>query len=186
MPVLAGIDYSLTSPAICIYDTEKGDFSYQNTEMHFRSNLVRFDAFSEGNLHGSNHGPWECEMDRYDDISSWALEVLIKHQVTQVYLEGYSFGSTGRVFNIAENTGILKYNLWVDLIHCDVLAPTTVKKFATGSGRATKEDMYNQFVDENGKSCLRELLSPKSKNIISPLNDVVDAYYILKCGIFNQ
>ena len=28
MPVLAGIDYSLTSPAICVYDTEKGDFSY--------------------------------------------------------------------------------------------------------------------------------------------------------------
>ena len=48
MPVLAGIDYSLTSPAICVYDTEKGDFSYQCTEMYFRSNLARFDAFSEG------------------------------------------------------------------------------------------------------------------------------------------
>ena len=65
-------------------------------------------------------------------------------------MEGYSFGSTGRVFNIAENTGILKYNLWAALIHFDVLAPTTVKKFATGSGSASKVDMFNQFVEENG------------------------------------
>jgi len=185
MPVLAGIDYSLTSPAICVYDTEKGDFSYQCTEMYFRSNLTRFEAFSEGNLHGSNHGPWDSEIDRYDDISSWALRVLTKHQVTQVYLEGYSFGSTGRVFNIAENTGILKYKLWDALIHCDILAPTTVKKFATGSGRASKVDMYNQFVEENGESNLKDSLTTSSDNIISPLNDVVDAYYILKCGIFN-
>jgi len=185
MPVLAGIDYSLTSPAICVYDTEKGDFSYQNTEMYFRSNLARFDSFSEGNLHGSNHGPWQSEMDRYDDISSWALRVLTKHQVTQVYLEGYSFGSTGRVFNIAENTSILKYKLWNSLIHCDVVAPTTIKKFATGSGRASKEDMYNQFCNENQKMYLKDTLNPRSNKIISPLNDIIDAYYILKHGIFN-
>ena len=92
MPVLAGIDYSLTSPAICVLRYRKGcTFSYQCTEMYFRSNLARFDAFSEGNLHGSNHGPWILEMDRYNDISSWAVKVLTKHQVTQVYLEGYSF-----------------------------------------------------------------------------------------------
>lgn len=184
MPVLAGIDYSLTSPAICVYDTEKGDFSYETTEMYFRSNLIRFEAFDEGNVHGSNHGPWACEMDRYNDISEWALKVLTKHQVTQVYLEGYSFGSTGRVFNIAENTGILKFKLWNALIHCEVVAPTTVKKFATGSGRATKEDMYYQFVLENEKVMLKETLTPKANKIISPLNDIIDAYYILKHGIF--
>ena len=82
-------------------------------------------------------------------------------------------------------TRILKYKLWDALIHCDILAPTTVKKFATGSGRAAKVDMYNQFVEENGESNLKDSLTPRSDNIISPLNDVVDAYYILKCGIFN-
>ena len=45
--------------------------------------------------------------------------------------------------------------------------------------------MYNQFVEENGESNLKDSLTPRSDNIISPLNDVVDAYYILKCGIFN-
>ena len=31
-----------------------------------------------------------------------------KPKVNQVYLEGYSMGSRGRVFHIAENTGVLK------------------------------------------------------------------------------
>jgi crossover junction endodeoxyribonuclease RuvC len=124
-------------------------------------------------------------MDRYDDISSWALDILNDNGVDQVYLEGYSYGSTGRVFSIAENTAVLKYNLWEELIHLEVIPPTTVKKYATGKGNASKEDMFNKFNEENPNINLRELLTPRSAGVISPLNDIVDAYYILKCGIFN-
>jgi len=185
VPVLAGIDYSMSCPAICVYNTESGNFCYNNTKAYFRSNLTRFEAFKEGNLEGCNHGPWKHEMDRYDDISSWALDILSKNKVDQVYLEGYSFGSTGRVFNIAENTAILKYNLWADMIHFDVIPPTTVKKFATGKGNASKEDMFNKFNEENPNIDLRGLLTPRSTGVISPLNDIVDSYYILKYGILN-
>ena len=185
MPVLAGIDYSLSCPAICIYDTEKGNFSYNNVKAYFRSNLARFEMFQEGNLSGCNHGPWKDEMDRYDDISSWAVDILNDNEVDQVYLEGYSFGSTGRVFNIAENTAIQKYNLWEELIHFEVITPTTVKKYATGKGNASKEDMFNKFNEENPNIDLRGILTPRSTGVISPLNDIVDAYYILKYGIFN-
>jgi hypothetical protein len=185
MPVLAGIDYSMTCPAICIYDTEKGDFCYNNVHLYFRSNLARFEAFKQGKLEGQNHGPWKCEMDRYDDISDWALKVLTRHKVTTVYLEGYSFGSTGKVFNIAENTAILKYNLWSNYIYYEVIPPTQVKKFATEKGNANKEDMYNKFCEENPNIDIQSTLTPKSTNVISPVSDVVDAYYILKYGLFN-
>ena len=143
MPVYAGIDYSLTCPAVCVYNTDTGPLSFENTSVFFRSNLARFKAFRDGNLEGCNHGPWKDDIDRYDDISSWAIGILKHFKVGQVYLEGYSFGSTGRVFNIAENTAILKYNLWAKL-------------------------------------------TPRSTNVISPLNDIVDAYYILKYGIYNE
>jgi len=185
MPVLAGIDYSLSCPAICVYDTKRDAFCYETVNLYFRSNLMRFEAFKEGNLEGSNHGPWACEMDRYDDISSWTLNILDSNSVDQVYLEGYSFGSTGRVFNIAENTAILKYNLWEELIHYEVIPPTTVKKYATGKGNASKEDMFNKFNEENPNANLKELLTPRSSGVISPLNDIIDAYYILKYGLFN-
>ena len=185
MPVLAGIDYSLTCPAICVYDTEVGNYNYKNVKLYFRSNLVRFEAFSEGNLSCCNHGPWASEIDRYDDIGNWAMDILLKYNVDQVYLEGYSFGSTGKVFNIAENTAILKYNLWEEFIYFDVIPPSRVKKYATGSGNASKDAMYEAFCEENPGVDLRSTLTPRSKNVISPLSDVIDAYYILKCGIFN-
>lgn len=186
MPVFAGIDYSLTCPAICIYNTKDGTFSFNNTKAFFRSNLTRFEMFKEGNLTGENHNPWKTDIERYDDISNWALSTLQKHKVKKVFLEGYSFGSTGKVFNIAENTAILKYNLWEEYIDIDIIAPTQIKKFASGSGNASKEKMYEAFVEEHGDLDLRSKLTPRSTNVISPVNDIVDAYYILKYGIYNE
>ena len=186
MPVYAGIDYSLTCPALCVYNTDTGPLLFKNTSVFFRSNLARFKAFRDGNLEGCNHGPWKDDIDRYDDISSWAIGILKHFKVGQVYLEGYSFGSTGRVFNIAENTAILKYNLWEEYIGVEIIAPTQIKKFATGSGNASKEKMYEAFIEEYGDIDLRAKLTPRSTNAISPLNDIVDAYYILKYGIYNE
>ena len=185
MPVYAGIDYSLTSPAICVYDTKDGDFCFDNVDAFFRSNLKRFELFNEGNLHGENHGSWNTDMERFDDIANWSMEIITENQVEKVFLEGYAYAATGRVFNIAENTAILKYNLWNDYIDYDVIAPTTIKKFATGSGGANKEKMYISFCEENPKRDMRAALTPRSTNTISPLNDVVDAYFILKYGIYN-
>ena len=68
-------------------------------------------------------------------------------------------------------------------IDYEIVAPTTVKKFASGSGNATKEKMYEAFVEENPRRDIKDVLTPRSSNIISPLNDVVDSYFILKYGI---
>jgi hypothetical protein len=184
LTVFAGIDYSLSSPALCVFENNGSDYCFKNVTAYFRSNLKRFELFKEGNIHGENHKPFKCDMDRYDDISDWAASILDGKGVTKVFLEGYSFGSTGRVFNIAENTAILKYNLWDAQIDIEVIAPTTIKKFATGSGRASKELMYEKFCEENSDAHLKEMLTPRSSNIINPVSDIVDAYYILKYGIW--
>ena len=183
MTVVAGIDYSLTSPALCVFENNGSDYCFKNVTAHFRSNLKRFELFKEGNIHGENHKPFKCDMDRYDDISDWAASILHGKGVTKVFLEGYSFGSTGRVFNIAENTAILKYNLWDAGVDIEIIAPTTIKKFATGKGNANKEKMYEFFVKENPSIDLRSSLTPRSNNVISPVSDIVDAYYIIKYGL---
>ena len=182
--IVAGIDYSLSCPALCVYDSSKGKLNYQNSNFYFRSNLARFELFKEGNIHGENHKPYKCDMDRYDDIATWALDILTSvHRVDKVYLEGYSYGSTGRVFHIAENTGVLKYNLWDAEIPVEIIPPTTIKKFATGKGNANKQKMYESFVEENPSVDLRSSLTPRSSNVISPVSDIVDAYFITKYGL---
>ena len=45
--------------------------------------------------------------------------------------------------------------------------------------------MYDAFCKEAGDLDLRGLLTRRSSGVISPLNDVIDAYFILKFGIFN-
>ena len=184
--IIAGIDYSLTCPAICVYDSHDGDFNFHNAFFYFRSNLQRFDKFNENRICGENHGPWKTDEERYDDIASWALDILMSvHRVDKAYLEGYSYGSTGKVFHIAENTGALKCNMWEEGIEFDIVPPTVIKKFATGKGNANKEKMYEAFDVENPGVDIRSWLTPRSTNTISPVSDVVDAYFIAKYG-FNQ
>ena len=182
--ILAGIDYSLTCPAISVYNTESNNFCFDNVFSYFRSNLKRFDHFNDLNMIAENHNPNTSDEDRYDDIPNWALTILLRtHSVDKVILEGYSYGSTGKVFNIAENTAVLKYSMWNEELEFEVVPPTVIKKFATGKGNANKEKMYEAFCNENVGSDLRELLTPRSSNVISPVGDIVDSYYILKYGL---
>jgi len=181
--IVAGIDYSLSCPAICVYDSSEGEFNFKNSHFYFRSNLARFDKFKKENVHGENHKTYDCDMDRYDDIADWALSIMVDKGVKKAFLEGYSYGSTGRVFHIAENTAILKYNLWDSKIIVDIVPPTTIKKFATGKGNSNKQKMHDSFVEENPSADLCSFLTPRSSNIISPVSDIVDAYFITKYGL---
>jgi len=92
-------------------------------------------------------------------------------------IEDYSFGSKGRVFNLAENCGLLKHKLYTGGYKFSTVAPTVIKKFATGKGNANKEVMYESFLRETGLN-LNAVLSPRSTKIGSPVNDIVDAWYI--------
>jgi Holliday junction resolvasome RuvABC endonuclease subunit len=100
-----------------------------------------------------------------------------KEKVT-ILIEDYSFGSKGRVFNLAENCGILKYMLYKAGYRFFTVPPTVVKKYATGKGNATKEKMYDAFVVETGID-LHNIISRTTK-LGSPTTDIVDAWYIAR------
>ena len=80
---------------------------------------------------------------------------------------------------------VLKYLMWSEELEFEVVPPTVIKKFATGKGNANKEKMYEAFCTENPKMDLRSQLTPRSSNVISPGNDIVDAYFIAKYGFSN-
>jgi Holliday junction resolvasome RuvABC endonuclease subunit len=98
---------------------------------------------------------------------------------SRVALEGYAYNATGRVFNIAENTGVLKYKLYQASIPVYVIEPTVVKKLATGKGNADKQMMFDSFFEET-KLDLHNMITPNKTNVGSPVTDIVDSYYICK------
>lgn len=62
--------------------------------------------------------------------------------VEVVILEGYSFSSQGRaIFQIGELGGVVRFWLWGHRIPMIEVAPSTLKKFATGKGNSPKDAM---------------------------------------------
>jgi hypothetical protein len=96
-----------------------------------------------------------------------------------VSIEDYAYNAKGRVFHIAENTGILKYKLYQKAIPIEVVQPTVVKKFATGKGNSDKNNMYKFFLMETAAD-IKGIITPGKDESTNPVSDVVDSYYICK------
>ena len=186
---IAGIDYSLTSPAICVYTEEEdgGYFDFDRCVFYYLSNNERQQQLATRsgliNLKVELYPEWNCEEERHEKLAAWAYRIV--QGCEEVYLEGYAFATSGKshVRSIAENTGLLKNKMWKNKLSFMSYPPTVIKKFATGKGNANKEVMYEAFIAEPlTPTDLKERLTPKAKKVINPISDIVDSYFIAKCG----
>jgi len=131
------------------------------------------------NVTGTLHDDYLCNQERYDNISNYFI-TLISENVNEhivINIEDYSFGSKGKVFNLAENCGLLKHKLWGLGYKLTLIPPTTLKKFATTKGNANKESMYQSFIAAGNPDINKTLFPTKSK-IDNPVSDIVDSYYL--------
>lgn len=175
MTVIVGIDYSLTSPCVCV----SRDKTFSNSFFYFLNDRKTVQGKFH-NILGEEHQEYLTDQERYENNASWVLSILSdfdKREVT-ILIEDYSFGSKGRVFNLAENCGILKYMLYKAGYNFFTVPPTVIKKYATGKGNATKEKMYESFVKDTFVD-LHSIISPTTK-LGSPTTDIVDAWYIAR------
>jgi len=172
--VTIGIDYSLTSPAMCIMSEPK----IEKCVFYFLTNNKKL-VGNFDNAIGFLHKEHYCEQERYDNIAEFFLnKIPTVPGPPTIFIEDYSFGSTGRVFNIAENAGLLKNKLWEIGLKFTTVPPTVIKKFATGKGNADKVKMCEQFYNETGKNY--NMLLNKNLTLGSPVTDIVDSFYIAK------
>lgn len=172
---IVGIDYSLSSPALCVFHGT-GDWTVDDCRFYYfakKKNII-FDKNFEGSLYPDNYS---SDTERFDKLSDWSMKSIAKHGVTHASIEGYAFGAVGRVFNIAENCGILKHKLMKAKIPFTTPAPSEIKKFASGKGNCNKEVMYDSFYAETGWDLRKRLYQEKGWN---PISDIVDAYYLAK------
>ena len=176
---LAGVDYSLTSPAICAFkgtDFNLKDcrFSFLSFEQKYEISDFKFKSFiMERGL---------SYPERYDFISNWVVYFLKTNRVKIVFLEDYSYGSQGKVFHIAENGGVLKDKLWKEGIEYHLIPPTVIKKHATGKGNANKQLMEEHFLKQTNFN-VRDYLGMPEKSF-NPSSDIIDSYFICKYGAY--
>lgn len=175
---LIGIDYSLTCPCVCVANSKSfGDcyfyFLHDNIKFHGRK-----DDFA---ILCDPHDEYLTDQQRYENIASWVMNILSPLDKEGVYIliEDYAFAAKGRVFNIAENCGLLKYMLYKEGYKFSTVAPSVIKKYATGKGNANKDDMWLAFFELTGVD-LVGTYGPISRRVISPVTDIVDAYYLTR------
>ena len=163
---------------MCLFKSNAtGKFSYSGCSFFFLTENKRQSEIRCMNVFGERLSDWNSDEHRYESIADWAVDIVMG--CTHVALEGYAYSASGRVFQIAENTGILKYKLYLLSIPVTVIPPTEIKKFATGKGNADKNAMYAAFSHETGVN-LKSVLTPKRADSVSPVSDIVDSYYICK------
>ena len=187
-----GIDYSLSTPGICVNRSEE-EFQYEDCKFYYLTNTKKYQgtfkekiAFGTSAVEyiGTPHKLYSNEPERYNNIANWVIDIINSpfnswphSRDPIIQIEDYSFGSTGRVFHIAENLGLLKYKLKIECgWDYTLIAPSVIKKFATDKGNANKEMMVHAFREDTGVN-LEELFKSSAK---SPISDVADAYFICK------
>ena len=172
---IIGIDYSLTSPAICV-NIDGADILY----FYFLTNKKKWTGQISEDIEGNEHREWKDPIERVKYISDWAMGIIESCLSPYVYIEGYSYGSKGQaLFQIAENAGILKYRLQEAKIPYEIVVPSVVKKGATGKGNADKDMMYEAFVKETNID-LKKLFD--TEKVGNPISDIADSYFIQKVG----
>lgn len=176
--MIAGIDYSMSSPAITVGPST----NFSKCKSFFYTDKKKLEGKFGSNVYGMLKHPYEHEMERFDLISEWAMTILKKFNVQEVCLEGYAMGASGRVFHIAENTGLLKYKLWSNGIKYSTPAPTSVKKLFSGKGNSNKELMHEAFVKRTSVDLTDIMEVSADKN---PISDIVDSYAMLCYGLDN-
>jgi crossover junction endodeoxyribonuclease RuvC len=132
---IIGLDMSLTEPGWAKYNIEKKELTSGVIDVKQYKGLIRINAIVE------------AINDLYED------SIDTEHHL--VILEGYSFGSKGAaVISIGELGGVVRYELWKNKTKYIEVAPTSAKKFLTGTGTAQKsviiKEVYKKYnIDVN-------------------------------------
>lgn len=172
----------MTSPAICVC---AGDFIYKDCKFAFITNRNKLAVQHTPNIVGLPLYEYKDNLERFTKLAQMTVGFIREHIVYNGYtihigLEGYAFGAKGQVFNIGENTGILKYTLnKFSQGEVRIFAPSEIKKFATGKGNANKVLMYEAFVEETGHDLAKVFEIDEYKGQ-GPVSDIIDSYYVAK------
>jgi len=199
---LIGFDFSINKPAACVLHENKYHFiswpygikeqiinEYRNAGVDV---IDREDDKEKGDTL-SDKMRYEVENSQY--ISNLISGSLLKYLNRNTYIafEGLSYGSSG---DVGIQLGGYKYMLMsklselVPLENMFTYSPITIKSVAECAKKGmTKADMIDKFISVGPNQCKfrmklfefpERFQTPKSKNWVIHLDDLVDAYWALE------
>lgn len=173
-----GIDLSMNSTGICIYDTLNDGYEFFNFYQSLskkRLNFLQSININFIKLMNSYTGTDEyLKTIRMIDTADIIFNKI--NDVDFVGIEGFSFAAKSN--RLAEIAG-LQYLLRERLINANIpfriYQPTTIKKYA-GHGQYNKTEMIDQFLSTN--LTIAQQLKSIGEFYNKPIDDLSDAYFI--------
>lgn len=202
--IYIGIDYSLNSPGICIYNDIDKEHEFISLSHNKEENLLK-KKISQGLIHHKNlRDNKAAEIIFYsrkgndkdyireqhnkvfdaDLVANRIVDLLPEGAV--IAMEGFSYGSKGSSFiDIIFANAILRqkiFTMFAAGIFEEgpiVYSPSEIKKYA-GKGNANKVLMYKYFLEKGQDSKFKDYVKTLEidENIPKPIDDLIDAYWI--------
>lgn len=154
MCIFIGIDQSYTNTGYCI--------------------LNNSDVINIGTIKSNKNNDI---YDRCYEISTNIGNIVKQFSPKYIGIEGLAFGTRG---NATRDLSGLQFQIIIHLRHylkyenIGVIAPTTLKKFATGYGRSKKKALYEALPDD-----IKELIKENGfTSIAKGREDITDAYWV--------
>ena len=203
-----GIDFSLTSPAICVY--KNGEYTFisffndggkdwkksKSKSYKYHNDLcniidvIPYTRKIDDSIYRSEQKTKMADALMIANLIIEKLKLVIDDEVI-IGLEGFSYGSiSSSTLDLAMYNSFLRMKL-IENFGSDclnIISPTEGKKVLFGKGNAKKDDMIQSFIDNklNDDALLKCALWKYCKeNGVDfkqpkPIDDLVDAYGILK------
>ena len=185
-----GLDLSITSPGLVVRDDTNRSFTAYFYPARKRE--VGFQAQEQFSLSGNT---WvfnitslstslldKPPLERYHIIAGDVCDIVARHSVVHVFIEGYSFNShSSSMSKLYEVGGVVRYTLWQRGIAFTEVPPAKVKKLFAGSGRASKIQMLERFIDKGFPDLVTVFKVGTRTCVPHPVQDIVDAVALTFC-----
>lgn len=107
--------------------------------------------------------------ERLKDIRDALCAILMMVRPHVILIEGYAYGRTNQAHQLGELGGVLRVEIHEQEFPLVEVAPSALKKFATGKGNAPKDQVLAEAIRRLGYE--------------GHSNDVADARWLLQMGI---
>jgi hypothetical protein len=200
------IDFSLNSPGICVFKDNKYNFigylkpktgTKKEQILQEELNLLTDTQISHQPDWTNNESYSKSEMIKIQrhtqtakDIIDMIIEITGNDSPFVIAFEGSSYGSsagTNNIIDMAAGAAILKMEMMsrLEVLEMMTIAPSTIKKFIH-KGNMNKNDIWPFFLDDIDRDNIplikycNKNIGKDIKNVPKPLDDLVDAYFMLK------
>lgn len=209
---LVGIDYSITSPGICIF--HQNEYKYicikrkeklsgrEKKEFELLESIDNVTILKKLRPKKSNEYSENEKLKSIDsiDLSSIIIQELKKYdEISEISIEGFSYSSNGSsALDLAGFQYVMRNKIINELnVIPTIYSPSTIKKMA-GKGNMKKEELINMWYTNEKEDELLE--NDKLRNLVieneldfkaangswlKPFEDIVDSYWTLKTLINN-